>query len=204
MGIVKADLSMSLDGFITGPDAGPEQPLRVGGERLHRWMYDLESWRERHNLGGGEPGPDADVLAEQFADSGAVLMGRRMFESGVGPWGDDPPFRMPVFVVTNHPREPLAKQGGTTYIFVDGPDRALAEAKAAAGEADVSVAGGANVVQGLLRAGLLDQIQLHVVPVFLGKGRRLFDGAGLERVELERDRVIDSPGVTHLRYRVVT
>lgn len=203
MARVITDMSMSLDGFITGPNDGVELPLGASGERLHHWVYDLASWRERHKIAGGKTGTDAEVLEEAFANTGATVMGRRMFDYGEGPWGDDPPFRKPVFVMTHHAREALVKEGGTTFTFVtDGIERALAQAKAAAGDKDVAVAGGANVIQQLLRAGPLDELQIHLVPVLLGEGRRLFDHTGSERVELETTRVIESPGVTHLRFRV--
>jgi dihydrofolate reductase len=130
-------------------------------------------------------------------------MGRRMFDLGEGPWGDEPPFHVPVFVLTNRPRETVDKQGGTTFTFVtDGIESALEQASAVAGDKDVSIAGGANVVQQYLRAALVDEIQVHVAPLLLGDGTRLLDGIG-RQLELETTRVIDSPGVTHLKYRVV-
>jgi len=199
---VTLDMSMSLDGFITGPDAGVEQPLGIGGERLHEWVYGLSSWRERHGLAGGEADRDAELLDEAFTSVGATVMGREMFDVGEGPWGDEPPFHVPVFVLTHRPREPLIKDGGTMFTFVtDGVKSALEQARAAAGDRNVSVAGGADTVQQFLRAGLLDELQIHVVPVLLGAGTWLFDG--LERTELEQERVIASADVTHLRFRVV-
>jgi dihydrofolate reductase len=204
MAKVSADMSMSLDGFIAGPNDGVELPLGEGGKRLHKWLYDLASWRERHDIAGGESGPDADILAEAFENTGAIPMGRRMFDGGEGPWGANPPFRMPVFVVTHRARERLVKDGGTTFTFVtDGLDGALERARVAAGGKDVSVAGGADIIQQCLRAGLLDEIQIHVAPVLLGEGRRLLDHLGTEHIELESTRVIASPGVTHLRFRVL-
>lgn len=203
MARVTADMSMSLDGFITGPNDGVERPLGEGGERLHEWIYGLASWRERHGLAGGESNRDAEVIDESFKNVGAVVMGRRMFDCGEGPWGENPPFHVPVFVVTHEAREPLTKAGGTTFTFVtDGVESALRQAKAAASDRDVSAAGGANVLQQLLKAGLLDEIQIHLVPVLLGDGRRLFDPLGTGHIELECTQVIASPGVTHLRYRV--
>lgn len=194
---------MSLDGFIAGPNDGPELPLGDGGERLHEWVYDLASWRERHGLAGGQTNGDAEILDEAFATTGAVILGRRMFENAKG-WGENPPFHMPVFVLTHDARETVAKEGGTTFTFVtDGIESALEQARAAAGDKDVAVAGGANAVQQYLKAGLLDELQIHVVPVLLGAGIRLFDHLGPEQIELERTRVIDSPAVTHLRFRVV-
>lgn len=202
MGKVFVDISMSLDGFIAGADDGPELPLGRGGERLHEWVYDLASWRERHGLEGGESNRDAEVLDEAFRTMGAVVLGRRMFDNAKG-WGDNPPFHVPVFVLTHESREPVAKDGGTTFTFVpDGIERALEQAKAAADDKDVSIAGGANTVQQYMRAGLLDEIQIHVVPLLLGDGIRLFDQVGGEHIGLETTRVVDSPRVTHLRFRV--
>jgi dihydrofolate reductase len=207
------DISMSLDGFITGPNPGPEQPLGAGGDRLHEWVFPLASFRERHGLKGGTTNRDSEVVDESIRDTGAYLMGRRMFGGEEGPWGDepwegwwgeDPPFHLPVFVLTHHAREPLVKQGGTTFTFVtDGIEAALEQARAAAGDKDVAVAGGANLAQQYLRAGLLDELQVHVAPVLLGDGVRLFDDFGGEPIQLEGTGVIESPAVTHLRYRVV-
>jgi dihydrofolate reductase len=212
MSRVTFDISVSLDGFVAGRNATLEQPLGEGGEQLHEWVVRLATWREAHGLSGGERNADSDVLAESIASTGAVVMGRRMFSGGEGPWSDDPnadgwwgetpPFRVPVFVVTHHQRETVEKQGGTTFAFVtDGAEAALEQARAAAGDGNVAVAGGASVAQQLLRAGLVDEMQLHLVPIVLGGGVRLFEGLGAE-VRLEIDRVIDSPSVTHLRYRV--
>ena len=203
MGKVKVDISTSLDGFITGPDDRPGQELGAGGEQLHEWVFGLASWRKPHGLEGGETGPDDDVIKEASTDIGAVVMGRRMFDLGERPWGDDPRFRVPVFVVTHRAKETLEKEGGTTFIFVtDGIESALDQARKAAGDKNISVAGGAETVQQLVAAGLVDEIQLHVAPLFLGRGKRLFDQLGKE-IELERIRVVDSPGVTHLKYSVV-
>lgn len=212
MGKVVFDISSSLDGFIAGPSPSLEVPLGDGGEQLHEWALRLASWRERHGESGGATGADHDVLAEGLASTGAVLMGRRMFSGGAGPWeddpnadgwwGDDPPFRVPVFVLTHHTREPVAKQGGTTFTFVTGGiESAVEQAREAAGERNVSVGGGASVAQQLLNAGLLDELEIHFVPVLLGGGTRLLDNLD-PGIELERMRVIDSPSVTHLRYRV--
>jgi dihydrofolate reductase len=210
---VKFDISMSLDGFIAGPNQTLEQPLGEGGEQLHEWGVGLASFRERHGEAGGETGPDDDVMRESFATTGAVVMGRRMFSGGGGPWeddpnadgwwGDDPPFRVPVFVLTHHPRETVTKQGGTTFTFVtDGIEAALDQARAAAGDGDVSVAGGASVVQQYLAAGVIDEFQIHVAPVLLGDGVRLFEGLE-HRPQVELVRTIDSRRAAHLKYRVV-
>jgi dihydrofolate reductase len=205
MAKVTADISISLDGFIAGPGDGPQLGLGAGGERLHEWAYDLATFHERHGRDGGKTDRDDEVLKEAFDSTGAFLMGRRMFDIGEEPWGDDPPFHGPVFVLTHRARDELVKEGGTTFSFVtDGLESALGRAKAAAGDQDVSIAGGANVIQQHLAAGLLDEIQIHVVPVLLGAGRKLFDNLGTRSIELETARVIDSPGVTYLKYLVVT
>jgi dihydrofolate reductase len=214
MGRLTLDITMSLDGFIAGPNQTLEQPLGAGGERLHEWAYAMASWRESHGLSAGERNVDDDVYQESVDATGAVLMGRRMFSGGAGPWeddpnadawwGDDPPFGVPVFILTHHAREPVAKQGGTTFTFVtEGLDAALTQARAAAGNRNVAVAGGADVVQQCLRAGLIDELQIHLAPLLLGGGVRLFDGLGSELPTLEPTRVIESPAVTHIRYRVV-
>lgn len=207
------DLTTSLDGFVAGPDITLEQPLGRGGELLHRWLFAAASWSESHGRGEGEAGQDSDVYTELIESTGAVVLGRKMFSGGDGPWeddpnargwwGDDPPFHKPVFVLTHHAREPLPLEGGTTFTFVtDGPAAALEQARAAAGGKDVQLAGGAEVAAAFLKAGLLDVVQLHVVPLLLGGGVRLFDGVGPADAGFELDRVISSPTVTHLRYRV--
>jgi dihydrofolate reductase len=212
MGKLFFDISMSLDGFVAGPNQTLEQPLGEGGEELHEWVVRLARWREAHGLDGGDTGMDDDVMKETIDRAGAFVMGRRMFSSGSGSWeddpkadgwwGDDPPFRAPVFILTHHAREPVEKQQGTTFTFVtDGIESALEQARSAAGDKDVQVAGGASVVQQYLNAGLLDEFQVHVVPIFLGDGVRLF--RDLERPGgLELTRVVESPRVTHLSYRV--
>jgi dihydrofolate reductase len=208
------DISMSLDGFIAGPNQTLEQPLGEGGEQLHEWVIATKSWRERHGMSGGETTADSEVVEETIAGTGATVMGRRMYSGGAGAWegdqnadgwwGDEPPFHHPVFILTHHAREPVIKQGGTTFTFVtDGIESALEQARAAAGDKDVAVGGGANVVQQYLNVGLLDELQIHLVPVFLGDGIRLFDQLATDRIQLEGTRVIESSAVTHLRYRVV-
>lgn len=214
MAQLRVDISVSLDGFIAGPNRTVEQPLGDGGMQLHEWVFGLASWRESHGVGeGGETGPDDDLVREQLAQPGAVLMGRRMFSGGEGDWqddpmaegwwGDTPPFHMPVYVLTHHARETLTMEGGTSFVFVtDGVESAFEQARAAAGGKDVAVAGGASVVQQCLGAGLLDELQVHVAPVLLGDGVRLFDG--YMQAKLELMRVVDSPTVTHIKYRVRT
>lgn len=209
---VFADISVSLDGFVAGPTPTLEEPLGRGGERLHEWVFDLATWREVHGLEGGESGPDDDVIEEAVSRAGAVVMGRRMFGGGDGPWGDEPwegwwgdepPFHGPVFVVTHHEREPLVKTG-TTFTFVtDGIESAVEQARAAAGGKGVAVAGGADTIRQCLGAGLADELQIHLVPVLLGGGTPLFGGLSAAEAEFEIARVIASERVTHLKYRVV-
>lgn len=202
MAKLTANISVSLDGFVAGPNDNPEQGLGEGGERLHDWMFGLESWRREHGLEGGEASQAANSLGDIFANAGAIIIGRRMFDLGEKPWGDPPPFHRPVFIVTHRAHERLDKAGGTSYIFMtDGIDSALRQAQAAAGDKDVTVGGGANIIQQYLNAGLLDEIQLHLVPVMLGGGTRLFDG--MKPRELETLQTIDAGGATHLKFRVV-
>lgn len=209
------DLTMSLDGFVAGPNRTVESPLGEGGDRLHEWMFGLASFRERHGESGGTRNADDELVREAVDATGAVLMGRRMFSGRDGSWeddpiadgwwGDDPPFHVPVFVLTHHPRETVTKEGGTSFTFVtEGIEAALERARAAAGEKNVHVAGGADVAQQYLRAGLLDEILIHIAPVLLGDGVRLFDNLGDASPRLELTRVLDSPAVTHVSYRVAT
>jgi dihydrofolate reductase len=214
VGKVFTDISISLDGFVAGPNPTLEEPLGEGGERLHDWVVKLETWKRRHGREGGETNPDSDVVEEAVAATGATVMGRNMFSGGFGTgpweedpnpdgwWGDDPPFKGPVFVITHHPRETLEKQGGTSFTFVtDGIESAVEQAKAAAGDKGVNVAGGAGVIQEALAAGLLDEMQIHFAPLLLGGGTPLFtDG---EPSRLEPVRVLASPAVTHMKYRVL-
>jgi len=208
------DISTSLDGYVAGSNQTLEKPLGRGGELLHEWLTETRAWREPHGLAGGEDNADSRVFGEHLRSIGATIMGRRMFSGGSGPWdedpnadswfGDDPPFHHPVFILTHHARDPVAKDGGTTYRFVtDGIESALQQARVAAGDRDVQVAGGADAVQQYLAAGLLDEIQIHVAPVLLGGGVRLFGELGATPPKVELVRVIESPGATHLRYRIV-
>jgi dihydrofolate reductase len=209
--MLRLDITMSLDGFVAGPNASLEDPLGEGGMRLHEWAFAAASWRKQHGLSGGEASVDSDVLQESLDSLGAVLMARRMFSGGEGPWaedpnangwwGDDAPYDVPVFVLTHHAREPLFLRGGSFTFVTDGIEPALARASDAAGDKDVLVAGGASLAQQYLAAGLLNELQIHVVPLFLGDGVRLFDQID-PAVDLELTRVIESPTVTHLRYRV--
>ena len=212
MTAVRANISISLDGFVCGPNDSRDNALGDGGERLHEWIYDLLSWRKVHGLEGGETGRDDDIFAESIENVGAVVIGRRMFDNGEGPWGDDPfeghwddepPFGVPVFVLTHYPREPL-ELGETTFTFVtEGIERAVDLAIEAADGMDISVAGGARVIQQCLEVGLLDTLEIHLVSVVLGDGIRLFEQSGHDGIELKRTRAVESPDVTHLTYRVL-
>jgi dihydrofolate reductase len=205
------EISMSLDGFVAGPNATLAEPLGAGGEQLHEWVVRLASWRRYHGLEGGETSADDELAEEIFSSIGATIMGRRMFSGGAGPWeqdsnadgwwGDEPPFHHPVFVLTHHPREPVAKEGGTTFTFVtDGIEAALEQAEAAAGDLDVRIAGGADVAQQYLWAGLIDTMHLHIAPLLLGSGTRLFGDPGGEPIKLEPVRAIQGRDVVHLTF----
>jgi dihydrofolate reductase len=204
--------SMSLDGFVAGTDQSREHPLGVGGEQLHVWMRALAAWRRNAGLEGGEVNASTAVFEAGGENVGALVMGRNMFGGGPGPWGDDPwrgwwgedpPFHLPVFVLTHHPREPLVLRGGTSFTFCDGIAAALALARDAADGRDVAVSGGAGVAKQYLAAGLIDEIQIHLVPALLGAGVRLFDGPPASPAPLEQVLVVEAPGVTHLTYRVL-
>lgn len=192
MGKVFFDLSMSLDGFIAGANRRPDEPLGDGGERLHDWMF------------AGRSDAESRAFQEEvFAPVGAMVMGRRMADVGIGPWGDNPTFHMPVYVVTHRAHDPIVKDGGTTYTFVtDGLDSALRQAQMAAGEKDIAIGGGAHIVRQCLAAGVIEEIRLHLIPVLLGDGIRLFDRAITQPPELATTSVQEADGVVHLRYRV--
>jgi dihydrofolate reductase len=211
MSKVKAHISVSLDGYVAGPNQSEENPLGEGGERLHDWAVELKAWREPHGREGGEENASSAVLEEAEDNVGAEIMGRGKFgPPGGGPWGDDPwpgwwgedpPFHKPVFVLTHHEREPLTLSD-TTFTFVtDGIESALTQAKEAAGDMDVFLGGGADSINQYLAAGLVDEIELHVAPIMLGGGERLFEGVG--DLKLEQLRAVEAPGVAHLKYRVV-
>ncbi|MGH2905780.1 MAG: dihydrofolate reductase family protein [Solirubrobacterales bacterium] len=206
----RCDISISLDGFVAGPNQSAENPLGEGGEHLHEWVVPLAAWREPHGKEGGEVNVSTRVLDEARENVGAAVMGRNMFGppgggawdgSWNGWWGDVPPYGYPVFVVTHHPRDPLVMEGGTTFHFItDGIESALEQAKAAAGDKDVMLWGGGQIIREYLAARLLDELELHVAPVLLGAGSRIFEG--LEGVQFEQIRAIEAPGVTHLKYAV--
>jgi dihydrofolate reductase len=212
MSKVRVHISASLDGYVAGPNQSQEEPLGEGGEHLHDWMVELRAWREPAGMEGGAENVSSTVVRDAFANVGAEIMGRGKFgPAGRGPWGDDPwqgwwgddpPFHKPVFVLTHHTREPLTLSD-TTFTFVtDGIHAAMEQAREAAGDKDVFIGGGANVINQYLAAGVVDELELHVVPILLGGGARLFDGVGPD-VKLELLRVVEAPGVTHLKYRVV-
>lgn len=214
MSKLRCHISISLDGFVAGPNQSEENPLGEGGEGLHDWIIGLSAWREAHDAQGGEVNESSRVVEESRANIGAAVMGRNMFgpigggpwgdEQWTGWWGDDPPYHYPVFVVTHYPRDPVEMDGGTTFHFVtDGIVSGLDQARSAAGGKDVMLWGGANVVNQYLAAGLLDELELHVVPLLLGGGARLFDDIGDAGVRLEQVRAVEAPGVTHVKYRIV-
>jgi dihydrofolate reductase len=211
MSKVRAHISTSLDGFVAGPNQSEENPLGEGGEQLHEWVFELKAWREPHGKEGGEENASNAVVEEENANVGAEIMGRGKFgPPGGGPWGDDPwqgwwgedpPFHKPVFVLTHHEREPLTLSD-TTFTFVTkGIEAALDQAREAAGGKDVFLGGGAQSINEYMAAGLVDELELHVAPLILGGGERLFDGVGPD-LKLEQLRAIEAPGVTHLKYRV--
>jgi dihydrofolate reductase len=188
------EMTMTLDGFVAGPGVRMEEPMGDDGERIHDWMFKGKTDREA----------EASEI-EKFADIGAVIIGNTTFELGVGPWGDNPTFHAPCFVVSHKAREAVVKGGGTSYTFVpEGMERALDQARAAAGPKDVMVMGGANIAQQYIKAGLLDEMRIHVAHFLLGAGTRLFENLGAEPMELQWIEAIDEPDVTHLRFRAVT
>ena len=212
MSKLKFSVSVSLDGYMAGPNQSVENPLGIGGMRLHDWAFGLASFRQAHGLEGGDVNASDRVVGEMFENVGAVIMGRNMFGGQPGPWrgdewqgwwGEDPPYHMPVFVLTHHAREPMPLQGGTTFYFVtDGIHSALAQARAEAGDKDILIAGGAAAIRQYLAAGLVDEANIALVPVLLGSGERPLGELGEAGLTLAQERVIEAPGVTHLRYRV--
>jgi dihydrofolate reductase len=210
MSRLRFTISMSLDGYVAGPNQSVEDPLGVGGMALHEWAFALRAWREPHGMEGGEENASSPVVDRNLAGIGAYIMGRNMF-GGTGAWaenpwdgwwGEDPPFHLPVYVVTHHEREPLECKGGTTFHFVtDGVDSALAQARETAGDADVFVSGGAGIARYCFANGLIDEATLSVVPIFLHDGERLFDGLDGAQLGMECVEAVAAPGVTHLTYR---
>jgi dihydrofolate reductase len=207
---ITLDITMSLDGFVAGPNASLTDPLGENGMLLHEWIFSLKSWRQPHGLEGGEENADDALVAQSLARVGAVVMGRKMWSGGAGPWdddpnptgwwGDEPPFYTPVFVVTHYPRETMTYANGTEFHFVTtGVESAVAMAREAAGDKDVRISGGASIATQCLTAGLLDRIDLHIAPLLLGGGVKLFEGVDLTRLELIEGHA--SPNVTHVSYR---
>jgi dihydrofolate reductase len=210
MSRLRLRISMSLDGFVAGPNQSVDNPLGDGGMRLHQWAFPLAQWRALHGLEGGEVNESTAVVAESLANIGATVMGRNMFGGHPGPWkakepwngwwGANPPFHHPVFVLTHHARARLELEGGTTFTFVTGGiEAALEQARRAAGGKDVSLAGGANAARQFLVAGLVDEMEINLVPTLLGSGERLFDGVGDDLRGLELVRTVAAPRVTHLK-----
>jgi dihydrofolate reductase len=211
MSKLRFSVTMSLDGYVAGPNQSVKEPLGVGGEALHDWAVELAAFKEVHGQKGGAVNASSAIVKEMFENVGAVIMGRGMFGGGPGPWtpdwkgwwGENPPYHMPVFVLTHHARDPVPMQGGTTYHFVtDGIESALSQAREAAAGKDVLIGGGAETINQFLAAGLVDEINVSLVPQFLGSGARLFDNLGDSAPRLEQTRVVEGPGVVHLRYRV--
>ena len=209
MSSVTCQISISLDGFVAGPNQSLENPIGEGGMRLHQWLFDTASWREQQGLEGGTRSADSEIVETLVHDVGAYIMGRKMFGGGDGAWdetwkgwwGDEPPYHVPVFVLTHYPRKPLSMRGGTTFTFAtEGIESALEHARSAAGDKDVMIAGGARAIQQYLAAGLLDELYLHIVPVVLGAGERLLENIG--DPTLQPVKVVASPAVTHVKYRI--
>lgn len=211
MSKVRFRIAMSLDGFVAGPNQSVDNPLGIGGMRLHEWVFPLKAWREMQGMEGGEVDASSKVLEEAFTNLGATIMGRNMFgghpgawdktNPWMGWWGKNPPYHHPVFVLTHHPRQTLQLEGGNSFTFVtDGIDSALEKARRAAGDKDIALAGGASAAQQYLKAGLVDEMEISLAPVLLGSGERLFDGVGDDLHGLELVRTVAAPNVTHLKY----
>jgi dihydrofolate reductase len=202
---------MSLDGFVAGPDQSADNPIGVGGMRLHEWVFPLRAWNAMHGQEGGVVNDSNRVVEESLQNLGATIMGRNMFGPKRGAWdtkhpwngwwGGNPPYHHPVFVLTHHRREPVQMEGGTTFHFVtDGIESALAQARRAAGKKDVQIAGGASAAQQYLAAGLVDEMEISLVPILLGGGEGLFDELGADLHGLELVRTVAAPDVVHLKF----
>lgn len=194
----------SMDGFLAGLNGGAKNPLGDGGTAIHKWLYQQKAFHELLEFGkGGETGKDNDILKEIISRTGASIMGKRMFEEGEANWPENAPFHTPVFVLTKEVREPWERKGGTTFYFInDGIESALQKAKQAAGNKDIRIAGGANTIQQFLNAGLVDDFTINYSPVMLGKGVRLFDNIDKGKFTLEIVEAVNSPLITHLRYKL--
>ena len=208
MAKLRLHITMSLDGYVAGPDQGEENPLGIGGLELHDWVFPLSEFRAMHGGEGGETNASSAVVQERWANIGSTIMGRNMFgpirgewdEPWDGWWGPEPPYHAPVFVLTHHAREPIEMEGGTTFHFVtDGFDAAYAQARETAGDKGVDIAGGASTVRQALLAGVVDELTRDIAPVLLGSGERIFDG--VESFGFEPIEVLHSPLATHIRYR---
>ena len=217
MTLVTAQMSVSLDGYYAGPqqddDGGFDLhawlngPEAAGFFRVTRWAVDAEAWRQRLGFSGGERNVNSDIIAETYESVGSYVMGRRMADGGEIPWGAEPPFRAPVFVVTHRPRPTLHREGGTSFTYVTGGiHSAIEHAREATRDKNVAIAGGGTLLRQVIALGLLDELELHIAPVILGDGMRLLDHRlpldTLEGIELRADRVTASDDVTHIRYRV--
>ena len=211
MSKLRLRMSMSLDGYVAGPNQSGDNPLGVGGMRLHEWVFPLRAFREMHGMQGGDVNESTPIIQEAFVNVGASVMGRNMFGGQPGPWtsskpwlgwwGQNPPFHHPVFVLTHHPREPLHLDGGNTFIFVTGgPNEAIEQARKAAKAKDASIGGGGSVARQFLGAGLIDEMVISLVPTLLGSGERLFDGLGDDLHGLRLVDTVSAPGVTHLKF----
>lgn len=211
MSRLRLTISMSLDGYVAGPHQSVKEPLGVGGEALHEWVFPLAAWREPHGMKGGEVNESTPVVEHTLTNIGATIMGRNMFGGGPGPWNteqpwigwwkDNPPFHHPVLVLTHYPREPLPLKGGTTFHFVTGGIHdALEQARRAAAGKDVALAGGAQACNQYLKAGLVDEMLINVAPILLGGGERLFDGVGTDLHGLRPVRTVATAKVTHLQF----
>ena len=211
MSIIHYDVSMSLDGFVAGPNQSKDNPLGVNGLLLHEWMRKLEIWRKQAGFEGGKKNANTQVLSERKYENGAIVMGRNMFGGGPGPWkdlswkgwwGENPPFHKPTFVLTHYPRATLEMEGNNTFTFVtEGIETALELAKKTAKGKDIAIAGGGNTAKQVISTGLMDEITIHLVPVFLGSGVKLFDLESVSSIKLEQVEVVNGPSVVHLRYK---
>ena len=204
MNKVFISIGMSLDGYIAGPNRGPDNPLGDRGASIHTWMYGQQAFRELLGLGsGGETGDDNRLLASMVARAGVTIMGKRMFDEGERAWPENAPFRMPVLVLTHETREPWVRPGGTTFYFVnESPETAIARARSLAGGKDVRIAGGADTIRQFLEVGLVDQLSIALAPIVLGDGLRLFDAFDGRKVALTPVSAAASTNVTHLHYSV--
>ena len=211
MSKLRFQISMSLDGYTAGPHQSLKEPLGIGGESLHEWIFPLAAWRNAHGKDGGEVNASSRVVEESVENVGATIMGRNMFGGHPGPWdankpwtgwwGKNPPYHHPVFVLTHYPRAPLTMEGGTTFTFVtDGIESALAQARSVAGGKDITLAGGAKAAQQYLLAGLVDEMHLNIAPILLGGGERLFEGVGPDMHGLALVRTIAGPLAAHMKF----